>query len=142
MTKSLIEQYVESNHFGRLTGMDFEIINPGEVTYKLTITKDHLATPYAAHGGCLSALMDATMGVAALSMVEKEFCVVSTIEMKLSFLEAVLNNDKLKATSKILRRGGRIIFAEAEIKNQNEKLVAKGSGTFSIVDGLKAGYKK
>jgi uncharacterized protein (TIGR00369 family) len=142
MTKSLIEQYVESNHFGRLIGMDFEIINPGEVTYKLTITKDHLATPYAAHGGCLSALMDATMGVAALSMVEKEFCVVSTIEMKLSFLEAVLNNDKLKATSKILRRGGRIIFAEAEIKNQNEKLVAKGSGTFSIVDGLKAGYKK
>ena len=29
--KSLIEQYIESNHFGRSIGMDFDIIQPGKV---------------------------------------------------------------------------------------------------------------
>jgi hypothetical protein len=36
--KSLIEQYIESNHFGRMIGMDFEIIEPGKVVYKLEIS--------------------------------------------------------------------------------------------------------
>ena len=140
--KSLIEQYIESNQFGRTIGMDFEIIQPGKVVYKLKITEKHLATPKAAHGGCLSALMDATMGVGALSLVEIDFSVVSTIEMKLSFLETVTLNDQLTASSEIIRRGRKIIFAEAEINNQNGKLIAKGSGTFLVVDALIAGYKK
>jgi uncharacterized protein (TIGR00369 family) len=140
--KSLIEQYIESNHFGRLIGMDFEIIEPGNVVYKLEISEGHLATPYAVHGGCLSALLDATMGVGALSLVDKDFCVVSTLEMKVSFLEAVLKNDQLISTSNIIRKGRKIIFAEASIENQKGQLVAKGSGTFILVDGLKAGYKK
>lgn len=140
--KSLIEQYIENNHFGRLIGMDFEIIQPGKVVYKLEISEDHLATPYAAHGGCLSALLDATMGVGALSLVEKDFSVVSTLELKVSFLEAVLKNDKLVSTSKIVRKGRKIIFAEADIQNQKGQLVAKSSGTFIILDGLKSGYKK
>lgn len=142
MNMSLLEQYIESNHFGRFIGMDFEIIQPGEVLYKLKVTKNHLATPFSAHGGCLSALMDATMGVGALSLVEKEFLVVSTIELKVSFLEAVLNQDELTARSIIVRKGKKIIFVEAEIRNQSNKLVAKGSGTFLVVDGLKAGYQK
>jgi acyl-CoA thioesterase len=140
--KSLIEQYIESNHFGRMIGMDFEIIEPGKVVYKLEISDNHLATPNAAHGGCLSALLDATMGVGALSLMEKDFSVVSTLEMKVSFLESVLKNDHLFSTSKIIRKGKKIIFVEADIENQNGQLVAKGSGTFILVDGFKAGYKK
>ena len=140
--KSLIEQYIENNHFGRMIGMDFEIIEPGNVVYKLEISEGHLATPNAVHGGCLSALLDATMGVGALSLVEKDFFVVSTLEMKVSFLEAVLKNDQLVSTSKMIRKGRKIIFAEVEIENQKGQLVAKGSGTFILVDGLKSGYKK
>jgi acyl-CoA thioesterase len=140
--KSLIEQYIEKNHFGKLLGMNFEVMEPGIVRYKLDIKKEHLATPLAAHGGCLAALIDATMGVGALSLVEKHFHVVSTLEIKVSFLESVLKGDNLVAISKIIREGRKIIFAEAEIKNQNHQIVAKGSGTFFVVDGLKAGYSK
>lgn len=142
MMKSLIEQYIENNQFGRLIGMDFEIIEPGEVVYKLEISEAHLATPIAVHGGCISALLDATMGVGALSLVENDFSVVSTLEMKVSFFEAVLKKDKLVSTSKIIRKGRKIIFAEAEVENQKGQLVAKSTGTFMILDGLKSGYKK
>ncbi len=140
--KALIDQYIENNHFGRLIGMDFKINEPGKVVYKLLISEDHLATPNAVHGGCLSALLDATMGVGALSLVENDFSVVSTLEMKVSFLESVSKNDQLFSTSKIIRKGKKIIFVEGEIENQNGQLVAKGSGTFIVIDGLKAGYKK
>lgn len=140
--KSLIEQYIESNHFGELIGMNFIILEPGLVQYSLKITKKHLATPLAAHGGSLAALLDATMGVGALTLVEKDFQVVSTLEMKVSFLEAVMNGDELISKSRIIRKGRKIIFAEAEIKNQHDKSVAKASGTFMVLDGLKAGYKK
>jgi uncharacterized protein (TIGR00369 family) len=139
---TLIDQYIESNQFGRTIGMNFEIIQPGKVIYQLKINETHLATPLAAHGGCIAALLDATMGVGALSLVEKDFQVVNTLEMKVSFLEAVFINDELNSTSLIIRKGRKIIFVEAEIKNQNRKIVAKGSGTFLVIDGLKAGYKK
>lgn len=140
--KSLLEQYIEKNHFGDLLDMKFEVIQPGEVNYYLQISKNHLATPIAAHGGCISALIDATMGVGALSLVEDSFSVVSTLELKVSFLESVLEGDKLTSKSLILRKGRKIIFAEAEVKNQNSVIVAKGSGTFMVLDGLKAGYIK
>ncbi len=140
--KSLIEQYIASNHFGELIGMNFIILEPGLVQYSLKITKKHLATPLAAHGGSLAALLDATMGVGALTLVENDFHVVSTLEMKVSFLEAVMHGDELISKSRIIRQGKKIIFAEAEIKNQHDKLVAKASGTFFVLDGLKAGYKK
>jgi uncharacterized protein (TIGR00369 family) len=140
--KSLLEQYIEKNHFGDLLDMKFEVIEPGEVNYYLKISKNHLATPVAAHGGCISALIDATMGVGALSLVEDSFSVVSTLELKVSFLESVLEGDKLISKSLILRKGRKIIFAEAEVKNQKNVVVAKGSGTFMVLDGLKAGYIK
>ena len=142
MMNTLIDQYIESNQFGRTIGMNFEIIQPGKVIYQLKINETHLATPLAAHGGCIAALLDATMGVGALSLVEKDFQVVNTLEMKVSFLEAVFINDELNSTSLIIRKGRKIIFVEAEIKNQKRKIVAKGSGTFLVIDGLKAGYKK
>jgi uncharacterized protein (TIGR00369 family) len=140
--ESLLNQYIENNHFGRLIGMHFELLNPGEVIYYLTINESHLATPMAAHGGCISALIDATMGVGALSLVAENFSVVSTLELKVSFLESIREGDKLIAKSIITRKGRKIIFVEAEVKNQNEKLVAKGSGTFIVLDGLKSGYNK
>lgn len=140
--KSIIEQYIEKNYFGDLLKMSFEIIKPGEVHYHLNISKNHLATPFAVHGGCIAALIDATMGVGALTLVEDSFSVVSTLELKVSFLESVNEGEILLSKSKIIRKGKKIIFVEAEVKNQEDVLVAKGSGTFMVLDGLKAGYKK
>ena len=140
--QELLAQYIEKNHFGNLLGMHFEVVVSGEVNYYLTISRNHLATPIAAHGGCISALIDATMGVGALSLVADSFSVVSTLELKVSFLEAILEGDQLISKSIIVRKGRKIIFVEAEVRNQQNVIVAKGSGTFMILDALKSGYKK
>src|SRR4051812_41048374 len=101
MSTTLIEKYIENNFFGKLLGMHFKIIADGEVDYYLTITKDHLATPHAAHGGVMAALADSALGVAGLSAVYKENKVVSTIEYKVNFLAPAFLGDQLVAKARI-----------------------------------------
>jgi uncharacterized protein (TIGR00369 family) len=137
---SLILNYIEKNNFGKLLGMHFEIIEPGKVIYTLETNTDHLATPFAIHGGCTAALLDATMGVGALSLVCDKNKVVATLEMKVSFLKSVLVNEKLTAESIDVKKGRSLIFMEAEVYNEKKQLVAKSSGTFTVMDAEKSGY--
>jgi len=138
--KTIIEQYIEQNHFGKLIGMSFEIESPGAVRYEMQINENHLATPLAAHGGCTSALLDATMGVGALSLVCNQNKVVATLEMKVSFIKAVVLSDVLTSRSIVVKQGRSLIFMEAEVYNSNKQLVAKSSGTFTILAAEKSGY--
>lgn len=138
----IIEQYNEHNKFGNKIGMHFEIIEPGLVNYYLTINENHLATPLAAHGGVISALMDGLLGVTALSSVEIEKKVVSTIEFKINFLAPALLNDTLKGIGKIEQKGNRLIIATGDIfcLNRNNILIAKAMGTFNTYPAEKAGF--
>lgn len=138
----IILGYIEANYFGRELGMEFDIINHGEVLYRMPVLKKHLATPIAAHGGAISALMDATMGVCALSEVIRDDKVVSTLEMKLSFIAPALLGDMLDAKAKIIKSGKRILFVEGEIRNQDDKLIAMATGTFNAYPASKAGFAR
>jgi acyl-CoA thioesterase len=136
----IIVGYKKANNFGRLIEMDFEILGPGELEYKISILEKHLATPIAAHGGVLATLMDSVLGISALSLFCTEGKIVSTVEMKISFLAPVFVNDQLIGRSKVLSKGKRLSVTEAEITNQNGVLVAKGMGTFNAYPKEKAGY--
>jgi len=136
----IIQAYIEGNNFGRHIKMNFEILNPGDVHYSITIEDCHLATPIASHGGVIASIMDSTLGIAALSLVCIDDNIVSTVNMNLNFLAPVQKGDQLNAFSKVLSQGKRLIVTEAEIYNQNNRIIAKGMGTFNIYPGHKAGY--
>jgi uncharacterized protein (TIGR00369 family) len=136
----LIQTYIQNNRFGILLGMQFSILAPGIVEYRLEIGNEHLATPFAAHGGVISSLLDATLGVGALSAVCEDEQVVSTVEMKVSFFRPAIEGDSLIAHSNILQKGKRILFMEAIIHNQNKEFVAKATGTLNCYPKEKAGY--
>lgn len=141
-TNLLLEKYIENNLFGKLIGMDFEIVSEGNVNYYLTITQNHLATPHAAHGGVISSLVDGALGVAGLSCVYKENKVVSTIEYKINFLSPVHLNDKLVAKAKVEQKGNRILIISCEVFciNRSNSFLAKALGTFNAYSAEKAGY--
>ncbi|MCO4814589.1 MAG: PaaI family thioesterase [Flavobacteriales bacterium] len=138
----LIQGYIESNNFGRLLGMNFNILDHGVVIYSMLITKSHLATPIAAHGGSIAALIDASMGVCALSEVILDNKVVSTIELKMSFIAPAVLGDTMMAKANIVKSGKRLLIVEGEIRNQNDKLIAIASGTFNAYPSDKAGFVK
>ncbi len=142
MENNLIEKYIANNHFGKLIGMDFKIVNDGKVEYNLTITKNHLATPNSAHGGVIASLVDAALGVAGLSLVYKENKVVSTVEYKTNFMNPALLNDELKAVATVEQRGKRILIISCDVfaTSRNNTLIAKALGTFNAYDATKAGY--
>lgn len=140
MQNEIIQAYIQFNAFGELIGMDFHIEDRGIVTYELNIYKQHLATHKAAHGGVVAALLDACLGVAALSWVCEEKRVVSTVNLNLTFMAPVLENDVLQAKAKVTKGGQRIIFAEGEVYNQKGDLVAKANGVFNAYPMEKAGY--
>ena len=127
----LIEKYSSYNNFGKLLGMELTEINQGKITYRLVVTEQHLATPHAAHGGLIAALMDGMLGVAALSLVAHDNKVVSTVEYKTSFYSPALLGDILEGKAWVDKPGKRIVFSIGEIiaTNRNNIVIAKGSGT-------------
>jgi uncharacterized protein (TIGR00369 family) len=138
---TLIEKYIQSNHFGKLIGMRFTILANGHVEYRLTVDDKLLATPHAAHGGAIAALIDGAMGVAALSAVCAENQVVSTVEYKVNFLSPALLNDELIATGKTELKGKRLVVVSCDVRcEQRNVTIAKALGTFNAYDAAKAGY--
>ncbi len=136
----LIKAYIANNNFGNLLGASFLIKDYGVIEYHLNVSEKHLATPNAMHGGCIAALLDATIGVGALSLVCEKGMVVSTLEFKVSFLNACNLDDKLKCLSNPIKIGNRLIFMEAEIFNHSNVLIAKASATLNAFPKEKAGY--
>lgn len=144
MKEKIIELYRQYNSFGNQMNMDFEIIKPGKVLYKMTIGKEHLATPIAAHGGAIAGLMDATLGVAGLSKTAEHGKIVSTVEFKINYLAPVSLGDELEAIGTVISAGKRILFIEGEIfkwREVQKKLLAKASGTFNAYPAEKAKFQ-
>jgi uncharacterized protein (TIGR00369 family) len=134
----IIQKYREYNLFGAFIEMDFAFDQNGDLSYIMPISEKHLATPVTAHGGAIAAMMDGLMGVKGLSLVAHEMKVLSTVEFKISYFMPVRLGDILQGKAYVLKQGKKIIFLEGEIFNQNNELVAKGSGTFNTYDAFKA----
>ena len=136
----IVTAYIANNHFGAMLDMEFQVGEPGEIVYHMVVQEKHLATPRAAHGGSVSAFMDGTMGVCALSEVIMDMNVVSTIEMKISFVSPALLGRTLIGTAKTIKKGKRIVFVEGQIHDDLGNLIAMGSGTFNVYPVAKAGF--
>ncbi|MES2567166.1 MAG: PaaI family thioesterase [Bacteroidota bacterium] len=139
---TLIEQYTFHNHFGKTLGMDFKVIEPGIVHYFLTIQQEHLATPLAAHGGVISALMDGLLGVTALSVSAADKKIISTVEFKINFLAPALLGDEIQGIGKMEQQGKRLIIVSGDIicPARNNIVISKAIGTFNSYPAEKAGY--
>jgi len=139
-THPLIKKYIQNNNFGKHLDLNFSIVKPGVALYVCDIQQKHLATPHAAHGGLIAVLFDSCMGVGALSLVCSSAKIVSTLEMKISFLRAVKPGEKIIVKSNCLKRGNNILHMEANMYNEEDIILAKSSGTFNAFPKEKGGY--
>jgi uncharacterized protein (TIGR00369 family) len=79
-------------------------------------------------GGLFGCVMDAAMSMAIHSALPPEDSCTS-LEIKTSTLSGARSGDSLRLTSRVLRLGGTVIFAEATAL-RGDQVVATGSGTF------------
>jgi len=83
------------------------------------------------HGGMISALADAAMGIAfGRTLLEDED--FSTVEMKVNFMRPV-KQGRLTAQANVVDRGLRIGFVECEVLNARGKRVATAQSTCTLI---------
>ena len=117
------------NPFGELIGLNFTTQKNGGSQCVLEVSEKHLNPHGTLHGGVVYAMADTGMGAALYTLLnEQELC--ATVEIKVTYLQAVLSGT-LTCDTKAIHRGGRLAFLESEVRN-GETLVAKATGTYVI----------
>lgn len=84
-----------------------------------------------AQGGFITAWMDAAMAQAVLLDTDRQFTVAS-LEIKVSFLERVGPGQGI-AEGRVIRRGKRVAFLEAELFDAQGRMAAMATSTGMIV---------
>lgn len=136
----ILELYQTINQFGKDQEFELTYLSPGKIKYTFKVKERHLATPIAMHGGMLAAMMDALLGVTALSKSCEDDKLVSTIEFKIHYFNPVLLGDVLVGEGELESEGKRILITSGEIKAINRGVkVAKGMGTFNAYPLEKSG---
>ncbi len=121
----------EPGGFGQLIGLEMPVVEDGYSRGELTVT-ERLKNPNGVlHGAVAYAMADSGMG-AALSrgLGEGESC--ATIELKVSYLQPVVDG-RLVCETSVIRRGGSVAFLESEV-TQDGEAVAQATGSFAIFD--------
>lgn len=113
-----------------LIGLEVQEGLPGEAEIFLNVgTRMHNPMGFV-HGGIISLLADAAMGIAfGRSLDEKH--AFATVELKTSYIRPI-KEGRLHARAKLIQRGLRIGFVECSIHDQRRRLVAMASCTCTV----------
>jgi uncharacterized protein (TIGR00369 family) len=87
----------------------------------------------ALHGGVLSALIDTAGGMAAWSALGDHES-VSTVDLRVDYLEPAGLGQPLRAEAELVRRGNRVCHVRIALTH-GEVLVAEGHGVYNIHRG-------
>ena len=117
-----------AGHLGMVEGPSADGVNRSHVD----VRPELLNAGAAVHGGVTFSLIDQSMGGAVDSVTAPDESNV-TVELKVNYL-APVHEGRMDCESRVLRRGRRLVIAEADVRNAG-RLVAKGLGTFAIVPG-------
>ena len=92
----------------------------------------------AVAGGILSTLADEAMAHAVISLLPPDKNTVTT-EMNIRFLRGTdPQKGTLIGTARIIKAGRSILTAEAEVRDDVDRLLATAGGSFFVVDAKKA----
>ena len=136
MTKEFEQISIKPGFMKHNGGLLFKKISENEYQFKTTIKKNHLNAAGIAHGGFISAVVDAGAGTAAHKVCGNTPCV--TISLELKFISIVKLGQELIGTTKIQKKTKSMVFLTCELKASN-KIVATASGVWKILKLTGAG---
>jgi len=107
---------------------------PGRTTWEMR-ADERFANPVGVvQGGFLAAMCDSAMGASTITWARQRGLrvVCANVELKCSFLKAARVGTRLTCTAWVLEGGNRTCFVEADIVDDDERLVAKSSSTYLL----------
>ena len=118
--------------FNRLLGLRGESIALGRCVLTLAVREEFIGDPRrpALHGGVVSSLIDTAGGLAAWSALPPGES-VSTVDLRVDYLEPAGLGADLRASAALVRKGNRVCHVHIEV-TQGDVLVADGRGVYNI----------
>ena len=131
--------------FNKILGLSIERLEPGNVRVVFDM-KPELVGNYVhgvLHGGVISSVLDATGGlIASIGVVDKlqarppdeiarGISKVGTIDLRVDYLRPGLGKS-FHATGTVMRSGRKVTVVRMELHNDQEKLIAVGTGTYIV----------
>jgi uncharacterized protein (TIGR00369 family) len=140
MSHEFVDQMLEKSKAGELRSpvsetLDMHLVEfgRGEAVYEMP-ARQELANPLGViQGGVATALADAAMAAATMTILdddEIQKSAITTIDIFARFIRPVNAKkvDRLRAEAKVVRAGGRLVWAEAEVLADGE-VVGKFAST-------------
>jgi uncharacterized protein (TIGR00369 family) len=118
--------------FNRYLGMRGESVGVGKGVLVLPVRPEFVGDPRrpALHGGVLSSLIDTAGGVAAWTALGPGES-VSTVDLRVDYLEPAGLGGPLRAEAELVRKGKRVCHVRVAV-TQDGALVAEGRAVYSI----------
>jgi uncharacterized protein (TIGR00369 family) len=120
----------------RLIGFEAKDIGDGRATVVLAAGPQHANPMGTLHGGILCDIADAAMGMAFASTLSPEES-FTTVELKINFFRPIWQSE-LRAEGSVVHRGRTIGYAECNITDDQNRLVARAASTCMVLRGQTA----
>jgi uncharacterized protein (TIGR00369 family) len=125
-----IRELADGSPFYAWSGMRVVRVAPGEVDVAMEATVHHLNLRGLLHGGMIATLADTASGLAIRSMLEPGQA-HATVQMDVQYM-APGGPGPIEARGRVVRMGGSIGFAEAEVIDGEGRTLARATATHAI----------
>ncbi len=112
-------------------GMNLIRYGKGKATMEMIVGKKFHNPMGTLHGGIMTDLADATMGIATISTLAEDES-FTTLELKMNFIRPV-SSGKIKAEGTVVHRGRTVALVEGVVRNGEGKPVARCVATQMIL---------
>ncbi len=126
----LASYFNEEVTFSKHIKIRVEEVEPGRAVLHLDVEKIHLNGSGTLHGGVYTSLIDNAMGLSVSSLVGLR---TATTQMNVHFLGPV-KEGRITCRSGVVHRTRRTATAEGRVYDEEENLVAMGTGAFRIFE--------
>lgn len=110
-----------------------EHIEKGSATISLEV-RGEMTNPYGnIHGGMMAVVIDEVIGWGVVSLDTLHN--YTSLNLNVDFLYAIKKGERLRATSKVIRAGKKIIHVECAVYDMSDNLLAKATSNL-IVTGM------
>jgi uncharacterized protein (TIGR00369 family) len=131
--------------FNRLLGLKVEFLEIDRAGFSFTMKNELIGNTVHGilHGGVISTVLDTTGGMTATGSalermrnhskdeIIKWIARVGTIDMRVDYLRPG-RGSQFHSTGTVMRTGRKVAVARMELKNQEDKLIAVGTGTYIV----------
>ncbi len=131
-TLAAIQERIDTSPFHTWAGIRLTSLGDGSAECTMQVQPHHL-NPYGiAHGGAISSVADAAIGIAVRTRLRPGFTHV-TAQLDVHFLGMVRAGDTLVGQGRSLHLGQKMGYGEADLADGEGRLVARASATFIVL---------